>query len=495
MSFSKIKNTLKSRKFKYELLSLAMLMVLIVLIVTLNVLVGALSEHYPLSIDLTKDNFHQISKESVEYVKSLKKPIEITVMFDSNNVYSAGNYYTHAINILKEYPKYNKGITLTEIDPVRNPTYSSSYQGITLEYGDILIESEFGYKKIRINDLFNSTTDPYTQQTYIVSSKAEQEITSAIMQVLQETQTTITFLTGHGETIPEGYIALLEQNGYKVTKTNLLSDTIDDNVSIAVWAAPSLDIDSNGIVAEKLNEFLYNNGKNGKTLYFSPPTLDYDTPNIFAFLRQWGISYEDAIVYESEADKVIYNLPYLTLTEYCTNEEIVANYLTKMKAPIPVVMPAGREMRALFSAQNGYTVTTGINYSQTSYAIPKSVSKDWEPLQSHFHSRPALLETQYVQYDQLTPLISRIVAFSSGDVWADEFINQPAMGNAEFLLAMTNTLTQKEDTFYIQPKTLDVESLAINQMQVFVLSAFFTLLVPVGLLVIGMCIWLRYRRK
>ena len=82
MSFSKIKNTLKSRKFKYELLSLAMLMVLIVLIVTLNVLVGALSEHYPLSIDLTKDNFHQISKESVEYVKSLKKPIEITVMFD-----------------------------------------------------------------------------------------------------------------------------------------------------------------------------------------------------------------------------------------------------------------------------------------------------------------------------------------------------------------------------------------------------------------------------
>lgn len=77
--------------------SIVITAVVLVALIVLNVLVYALSDRFHLDFDMTSDKKNSISKENIEYIKTIDAPIEITVFSpkESFSAYATPVSYTH----------------------------------------------------------------------------------------------------------------------------------------------------------------------------------------------------------------------------------------------------------------------------------------------------------------------------------------------------------------------------------------------------------------
>ena len=56
----------------------------------------------------------------------------------------------------------------------------------------------------------------------------------------------------------------------------------------------------------KLSDFLYNEGGLNKDMFYIADVKQGNTPNLDAFLAEWGVSVGDAIVYEGNSSQAQY---------------------------------------------------------------------------------------------------------------------------------------------------------------------------------------------
>ena len=106
--------------------------------------------------------------------------------------------------------------------------------------------------------------DQYTGMQYILSSKVEQEMTTAIMRATAAEEPKLLLLTGQEEIYSSQLIQLLERNGYQVETQNLVTDSLDTSAQGAFLLAPQWDLDEEQI--KKLDEFLRNEEQYGRFL-------------------------------------------------------------------------------------------------------------------------------------------------------------------------------------------------------------------------------------
>lgn len=161
----------------------------------------ALTERFPLNIDLTSENIYQISDECKDYLQDLEKDVTITILANEGDFSGYGTYYDQAERMIKSFVQNSSKITLEYVDIVQNPSYVNNYPDLSLNVNDILITSEYRTRQLDINDLFYVSTDQ-SGNISSVSSKAEKVITSALLAVSSADIPKVVFLTGHGEARP-----------------------------------------------------------------------------------------------------------------------------------------------------------------------------------------------------------------------------------------------------------------------------------------------------
>ena len=61
----------KTKKFKHSGFAVGITVIVIVVVVLFNFLMSALSERYPMSIDMTQDKAFEISQETLDYLAGL----------------------------------------------------------------------------------------------------------------------------------------------------------------------------------------------------------------------------------------------------------------------------------------------------------------------------------------------------------------------------------------------------------------------------------------
>ena len=164
------------------------------------------------------------------------------------------------------------------IDLLENPSLLSNYEDVQI--GDIIISSSRRSQKLDAYDLFNVESGSY-YGNYITSSKAEQAMTSAIMNVTSETQVKTAILTGHGEQYPDGFASLLTSNNFEVTSLNPTVEEIPEDVDVLIWMAPTNDPDQE--VLDRLDEYL---SQEEKTLLYFADTTQPELPRLDAFLQK-----------------------------------------------------------------------------------------------------------------------------------------------------------------------------------------------------------------
>ena len=238
--------------------------------------------------DFTEDKQNSLASETLDALKALPATVQATAFYTSQTPSDT------AQKLLDNYKNQSNGkFTYTFIDPDQNPL-AARQAGIT---GDGKIYLQMG------------------DQHEIVSYASEQDITSALIRLMNPGQRTIYFLTGHGErdiqnASDPAYTtakAALEAKNYTVQSLNLIAQNkIPENATVIVIAGPTQPITS----AEQtlLQDYVSNGGALIVMEEPTPLTQFGNSPDpLAAYLAAtWGITFDNDIVIDSNTSQPLF---------------------------------------------------------------------------------------------------------------------------------------------------------------------------------------------
>jgi len=96
------------------------------------------------------------------------------------------------------------------------------------------------------------------------------------------------------------------------------------------------------------------------------------------------------------------------------------------------------------------------------------------------------IEREFTTSDEITRLVV------IGDAEFISLVDQ-VNGNLDFLMNSFGWLEQQEETLSIRPKTTLQFPMQTSGMQQLIFGALFVIIIPVGILIAGLVIWLRRR--
>lgn len=482
-------NIFKSRVFRQGSVATAITVIVIALIVVFNMVITSLSGRYGLSLDLTTNKIFGITEETKTFLKNLNKDVQIYILSTEQAFVSGGTYFVQADEVIKKYAQESGRVTLEYIDLVRNPTFASNYPDLQLSASSILVTCGGRSALLTPYDLYNIETDYYYGQSTIVSSKAEQAMTSALLKVTSDKVTKATVIAGHSESPVSGLTSLLTANNYEIDERNLLTEEINPESNIAILAAPTRDFTADEL--KKLDNYLAlaSAGEPKTLLYFASPEQPA-LPNLAAFLADWGVVVGDGMVFESSANKTLNMSIAMPIVEY--NEDVYSK--TVSERGLPTTMSYARPMTTLYENNAATKVEIPLLFSSTSGIIPPDAASDWQPKASDISGPiPALVVSQNTTYNGMDPVHRNVVVCGSYYAVEDSFLSATSIGNGEYFLSFINNLAEREDVVSIQAKTVGGNELGISSQQIYILALVLAILLPLAVLISGITVWMRRR--
>lgn len=245
--------------------------------------------------DLSQSQFYTLSPKTKDVLKELDSPISVyTFLNEANQAQS-----DEISNLLKEYQMAaGKNMTLEKIDPAYDIKRAADLQKqLHFDGNDHLVI--FTYKDrsprfVKQEDLFD--LNPMTGQ--VGAFKGEQQLTAAIIGLVEGKSSRIYFTEGHGEhsiqdtSSAQGYggiAALLKNENVETANLNLAQKgDVPADADAVVIAGPVIAFSS--LEEEALDKYLANNGK--LFVLLDP----YVTLGLDDLLKKYGIKYEDDLV-------------------------------------------------------------------------------------------------------------------------------------------------------------------------------------------------------
>ncbi len=489
-----MKNIFKDRRFKHGSLATVMTVGLVAVVVLVNVIFSMLAARFPMDVDLTSNKIFEVSDQTIDYLKGLDKKVTVTVLAKEEDFSGTNTYYNQANEVIQKYAKYTSNITIEYLDLYANPDFVQKYPKDTLYQGYIIVACGDRHQVLTPYNLFNTKTDSSSGSTYITSSKAEQALTSAVMNVTNANPPTAVVLTGYGVTDVSAYTDTLKTNGYIIEETDLLTGEIDQDADMLILAAPLTDLSEE--VLKKLDTYLDNNGDFGKNLLYFASASQPKLPNLEEFLKEWGIIVGAGYLVETDSAKT-----YVMGPTYTTQQYGDETYTEKLNSTnYPVLMFASRPLSSAFGesgTSSNRSTTVLLSTYDTSAIVPSNLDSDsdWTLADAETDSYATAMIGQRMRYEQLTPLTSRVIVFGSVESVDSSFLSYTALNNGDYVVNLANTVCGKDDGISIVSKTVGAKNLGITEKQSNVIGGFFEFVVPILVLIAGAVIWLRRRNR
>jgi ABC-type uncharacterized transport system involved in gliding motility auxiliary subunit len=245
--------------------------------------------------DLSESQFYTLSQKTVDVLKKLDSPVTAYTFLNEQKVGQS----EEISNLLKEYQRVGgKNMIVEKIDPAFDIKRATELQNeLHFDGNDHLVI--FTYKDraprfVKQDDLFE--INPMTGE--VGAFKGEQQLTAAIIGLVEGKPSKIYFTEGHGEhslqdtTSAQGYgtvAALLKNENVEAQNLNLAQKgDVPDDADAVVIAGPMISFSA--IEAEALDKYLANNGK---LLVLLDPYVMLGLDNL---LKKYGLTYEDDLV-------------------------------------------------------------------------------------------------------------------------------------------------------------------------------------------------------
>jgi ABC-type uncharacterized transport system involved in gliding motility auxiliary subunit len=439
--------------------------------------------------DVTKAKVYSLSDKSAGVLKGLTKDVTVYVLFDNREP-----LFDNVNELLKRYEAASPRIRVTMIDPEKNLLQAKQLVeelGIT-QNNSVVIACGEKKKFIYASDMaeYDYQAMQYGQPPSVKAFKGEEAITSAILNVSEDRQAKVGFLTGHGERSstdpgPDGLTAMAEQlkkDNYAVEEVSLLGKSeVPADLSVLVCMGPRAAFLPQE--AEALTKYAAAGGSVllGLDPQFDTARFTVSPTGLAGFLGANGLAVGDDLVIDEGK-----TMPFMG-PEVVYVDAFRSHPVTDKLQRVPVLLPIARSVTTVPTPE-GVKVqvlmeTTADGWGETDLKglfQKKQVAKD-----------PA---------DKKGPVALAAIAESKGRVLlvgnsayaANAYV--PNLGNEQFFTQAVHFLAQRTALIEVPPKPVERVALTLNAGQMRTAFVVVLLLMPGLAVAAGIFVW-RMRRK
>jgi len=455
-----LRKALTGRQARYGSNALVMTLAFVGILIVVNYLVYGNSKRW----DLTENKENTLAPETLDTLQQLKQPVLAKAFFTINSP-------TDTAKKLLESYKYNSNgqFDYKFIDPEADPVAAREAK-ITRD-GTIVVTLD----------------DRQEQLTYA----GEQELTSAIIRLINPGKRAVYFLSGHGEYAPSGQ----DERSYQQAANTLTAKNYTIN-TLNLITAPAIPDDALAIVIagylkplqaqeiELLNGFLQ---KGGALIVLIEPRvtteLGADPDPLAAYLeKNWGITLNEDIIIDPNVQPSI-------VAAASTYEN---HPITQKLQSMVTLFPSARSIKMSEQAPDGITLTSLIKTSDNTWgetdieALKKNEAKPDQGVDSF---GPLTLAVAATNQQANT----RLVVIGDADFASDQ--NFAQYGNGDLITNVIDWGAGQDNLISLTPK---------SQTQRMLISPSITVmgLILLGLIVLAgipilasIVVWFQRRRQ
>lgn len=507
----KEKKPLNTKKLKYGTLATIFTLIVTAIIVAVNLITQNVTEKYDLTLDLTNNDIFTISQDTIDYLGNVDQKVQIIVLADKSAFENTAIYYKQASEVIQKYALYSDNVTVEFIDMNKNPNYVSKFKELykgDLSEGDIVVYREATseddsdrLKVLTLSTLFNTTQDSYDNTT-ITESKAEQELTSAVMYVTdanpKKAVLVSTDMPSSVYASAQSLLQMLNSNGYDLEEVDLLTADLDvESTDLLLILSPLNDF--NDDVIDKISDFLYNDGSLGKNVLYMANYDQNTTNNIDAFLEEWGFAIGDSYIAESDTSASQTVTVYGLQSAIKSSIGVITNddYSSLVSDPtLPIAVPVSRPIDVLWETNGDRETSVILTTSNTSALIPLDADSNFDISTAETGEQNVMaIGSKYIFDDNNDKITSNVMVMGSAFM-SDIYITQDtSYNNGEFILNSINNMTGKSSGITIVPKSLSISTISISEAQVQTIRAVVMFGIPIVIVAIGVVVYIRRRNK
>ena len=466
-----------------------LILVLLIIAVFLAINIGMQSLDLT-PIDLTEEKLYTLTDESKEKVKDIDKDV---------NIYFIGYSDDDAdLGLAKQYKNTNERIVAEAVTAEDRPDLVEKY-GIENGSTGIIVECGDRSKVLTSNDLV--TYDSTTYETIII---AEENLTSAILSVTTDDIPKVYFLEGYSDfslNVDMRYLNVYLANEItEVDTLNILSTgNVPDDCDTLVVTSPSKDFDD--VATTAITDYI---NKGGNILWLNAAmATSVDLPNANKILALYGVNpFEVGIIRETDSsrmvsgspDLIIPNLGYSDITEDLYSDGVIFANATKIN-----INKDGLE--DLKVEETDLATTSENAYFRTNFNNSSTTATDGEETGSFVVG--AQLEKILTEANDETgeeAKTSTLIIYGENYFASDYQLAQnsqyPAIQlayNKDLVLNSIAYLSDREEDITARKSTGTVTYTATEQQDTVVRVIIFA--VPVVIILIGLIVWQKRRRK
>ncbi|RHK23376.1 ABC transporter [Ruminococcus sp. AF46-10NS] len=475
----KLVGTISKKHIKNGSYSMAMAAIFIVIVVVINMIVGAIPSKYS-QLDVSSSKLYTIGDETKKVLKALDKDVTIYQIAQS------GSEDDTISNLLKRYEDESKHIKVEVKDPVVNPKFASEYTTDDLAANSLIVVCGDRNKVISYNDMYSTSVDYNTWQQTTTGFDGEGQITSAIGYITSEDLPIMYTLSGHGEKdLDSSFKEDIQKANIDIKELNLLTEgKVPDDADCLMIVSPTSDISE-----EEKTEILDYLEAGGKAMIFSDYTQD-DLPNFDAVLANYGVKRAEGIVFEGDSQHYGMQMPYYLVptvnsTDASSETASAGSY---------VLAPYAQGIQKTDDVRDTVTIDSILTTSDQAYSKTNmqssQIEKEDGDVDGPFDLGIAI--TEKLDDDKET----QIVYYSTANLMESQANQMVSGGNEKLLLESLSwmTSTDESSSVSISSKSLQSASLTVTDYD----AAFWKIctigLIPGVFLVAGFLIWLRRRK-
>ena len=430
-------------------------------VIAILVAVNYIARDHSRSWDLTLNQIHSLSPESVKVVRGLKAPLHL-IYFDRSEEFG------HAREFLSKYQRQSNQVDVQYIEPDRHPDKARQYA--IQSYGTLVVEAR-GRKQL-------------------VNSLREEDVTNALVRVLKGGRKVVYFAQGEGEHDPEdsgrqGYSQIkkaLEDDNFTV-KTLVLAQSpqVPADASVLVVGGPTHELVEPEVAA--ISDYL---SKGGRVLFLLTPQTK--GPLVDYLESKLDVKLTPDIVVDTSGVGRLFGASQLM--------PIVASYqdhpITKEMSQLATLFPYARTVEPGDAKDSQASVSPLLQTSSASFAA------------TNFSLQEVSLDPKTARRGPLTLAVAgtlpgaksgdegRFAVFGSAD-----FIINPVVsfnGNQDLFLNAINWLASQEAFISIRPQPPNNTPINLSESQM--RAVFWSALVGLPMLVVlsGVGVWWKRRR-
>ncbi|MBQ9980498.1 MAG: GldG family protein [Oscillospiraceae bacterium] len=445
--------------------------IVVAVVILLNILINHLPSNIR-EIDLTGSRLYEVTDVSRDYLENLGYDIELTVVAEE------GTIDERIIKFLDSYLAVSNKVTMTQVDPIKNPTVLDTYPDVASnsvvvscpQTGKSTVVPFAGVSGSLILYEFDATTQSYYETTF----DAEGQITSAIDYCVSGETRNVYLLSGHNEAaFHAGISDLMVKSNVTVESINLLtSGGVPEDADMLIIYQPKADLATDEL--KMLRDYMQ---QGGQVMLF----IDNDTmPNFTSLLTEYGLRLEPGYIAETENGKYYQDYYYIFCGADVEHPSLPASVadddyliMTAYARGMTRIDPARATIKVdsfLFSGANGHLVTeTGtLDGSYLIAATSTETAESGEVLgKLTVYSCPYIISSNII----------------------DNFAN---LDNQELVLTSVICDFEGVSGINVPPKDLEFGYNTISNYGF--IAILFVALIPIVLLIGGLLLWTKRRK-